>query len=259
MKAWILSDLHVDLDRRWDLPSPRPEYDVLVVAGDLTTKMERGVRWLRERVTDRAVVYIPGNHEGYGTDIDRTVEKARTAAAGTNIHVMQNDCVVLGDVRFIGSTLWTDFNLLGDPDRALQVAWREMNDYKRIRISHYADRLRPVHTLARHRQARAFIEGELARPFAGSTVVVTHHGADPCAITGQHPDDAAAMFDQICAAYASDLTSVIEKFSPTLWVHGHIHKSRDRTIGRTRIVTNPKGYPKPDHNPDFDPLLVVEI
>jgi 3',5'-cyclic AMP phosphodiesterase CpdA len=82
MRFWVLSDLHMDLTKGWDLPAPseRPPYDVLVVAGDLISRMERGVRWLAERVTDRPVIYVPGNHEGYGADIDRTVEKARQAA-----------------------------------------------------------------------------------------------------------------------------------------------------------------------------------
>jgi hypothetical protein len=79
MRLWIVSDQHTELTRGWDLPSPnaRPDFDVMVVAGDLITRAERGVRWLLERVTDRPVIYVPGNHEFYGVDIDLTVEKAR--------------------------------------------------------------------------------------------------------------------------------------------------------------------------------------
>ena len=68
MRLWILSDLHLELTRGWDLPSgaARPDFDVLVIAGDLIPNMERGVAWLAERVTDRPVVYIAGNHEFMG-------------------------------------------------------------------------------------------------------------------------------------------------------------------------------------------------
>jgi 3',5'-cyclic AMP phosphodiesterase CpdA len=57
MRLWIMSDLHLELTRGWDLPGvgERPDYDVLVVAGDLTTRMERGVAWLLARVTDKAI------------------------------------------------------------------------------------------------------------------------------------------------------------------------------------------------------------
>ena len=53
--------------------------------------------------------------------------------------------------------------------------------------------------------------------------------------------------------------------APTLWIHGHIHKNQDYTIGGTRVVCNPRGYPMsfhpnaPRENPDFDPQLVIEV
>ncbi|WP_371259238.1 metallophosphoesterase [Bradyrhizobium sp. WSM1743] len=73
----------MELTRGWDLPAgdARPQFDVLVIAGDLIPRMERGVTWLLERVPDRPVIYVAGNHEFYGTDIDRTVEKAAFGSA----------------------------------------------------------------------------------------------------------------------------------------------------------------------------------
>ena len=95
---WILSDLHLELTRGWDLPSgdARPRFHILVVAGDLITRMERGVAWLRERVPDLPVIYVPGNHEGYGCDVDRTVEKAKQAAEGSKVFVLENEAIRLG-------------------------------------------------------------------------------------------------------------------------------------------------------------------
>jgi hypothetical protein len=71
----------------------RPDFDALVVAGDLIPRAERGVKWLAERVTDRPVIFVPGNHEAYSADVERTVEKAREAAAGTTVRVLQNETV----------------------------------------------------------------------------------------------------------------------------------------------------------------------
>src|SRR5262245_21632232 len=139
MRLWIMGDLHLELSEGWDLPSPaeRPSFDVMIVAGDLITKAERGVRWLLQRVQDRPVIYVLGNHEGYGTDIDRTIEKAKLAAVGTNIRVLENETVVISGVRFVAATLWTDFALLGDPEPAMRTAAQTMNDYVRIRIERY--------------------------------------------------------------------------------------------------------------------------
>src|ERR1700744_1451770 len=144
MRLWILSDLHLELVRGWDLAPPRcrPRFGALTRAGDLITRMERGVAWLRERVPDYPVIYVPGNHEGYGCDIDRTVEKARAAAAGTRVHVMQDDVVRGGNTTFVAATLWTDFELFGDADRAMRIAGDKMNDHKKIRQDMYRRKLR---------------------------------------------------------------------------------------------------------------------
>jgi Icc-related predicted phosphoesterase len=220
--------------------------------------MERGVAWLRERVQDRPVIYIAGNHEAYRCDIDRTRKKAKEAAVGGNVIVLENECVVLNGVRFVAGTLWTDFRLFDDPEVAMRVAGQQMNDYRLIRIQAYARRLRPLDTLARHVATRAFIERVLAESFAGPTVVVTHHGPHRGALkSGQE-------YDVVSAAYVSDLTPLIRKYQPQLWIYGHTHRSDDTIIGRTRIVSNAKGYgPRLAgghwENPCFAPKLTIEV
>lgn len=262
MRLWIISDIHAELTDAWDLPgaNERPKFDVLIVAGDLVPRMEHGVRWLRERVSDRPVIYVPGNHEFYGTDLDVTVEKARAAASGSNVHILQNDVLCFGGVRFIGATLWTDFNLFEDPSAAMKTAQATMNDFKRIRKSNYQYRLRPIDTVARHIESRAFIEQELAKPFPEKCVVVTHHGPHRNA---RHPDYEK---DIVTAAYTSDLEGMIVKSRPDLWIYGHVHISDDRTIGSTRIVSNAKGYGPARRlglrtwtNPNFDPEYVITV
>lgn len=259
MRLWILSDLHLELTRGWDLPSgvARPDFDVLVVAGDLIPRMERGAKWLSERVTDRPVIYVPGNHEAYGVDIDLTVEKARVAAAGSNIHVLQNDTVTIDGITFVGATLWTDFDLFGTPEYAMAAAAETMNDYRKIRVCNYELRLRPAHTLMRHRASREFITRQLRE--GGRHIVVTHHGAHPEAVRQGHEREISS------AAYVSDLRQVIEEGTPELWIYGHTHESRDFKVGSTRIISNAKGYgpwlprEKSWDNPYFNPNLVVEI
>jgi Icc-related predicted phosphoesterase len=216
--------------------------------------MERGVKWLLERLTDRPVIYVAGNHEAYGTDLDRTVEKARIAAAGTNVRVLQNESIEIGGTIFLGAIGWTDFNLFGDPDRAMQAVGEVMNDYKKIRVMNYELRLRPAHTLARHMETRAFLQRELGRPKTLPRVVVTHMGFHAEAVRR------GLEHKLISAAYTS--RDPIE--GADLWVYGHTHESRDFRVGATRVVSNAKGYGpwrsnETWENPDFDPTLIVEI
>ena len=269
MRIWILSDLHLELTRGWDLPSggDRPDFDVLVVAGDLVPKMERGVAWLRERVPDRDVIYIAGNHEAYGVDVDRTVEKAKEAAVGTSIYVIQNETVRIGDVTFAAATLWTDFELMDDRLLAMRVANERMNDFRRIRVSRYVDRFRPHHALERHQHSRAFLEAQLRQERPGPMVIVTHHAAH------RARQDPTLPPDILDAAYRSDLTHLMVPapddgggaLRPAdLWIYGHTHESFDGLIGSTRVVSNAKGYGplRPGEtwdNPAFNPNFVIEI
>jgi predicted phosphodiesterase len=268
VRLWILSDLHLELTRGWDLPygGDRPDFDVLVVAGDLVPNMERGVRWLLERVSE-PVVFVPGNHESYGADLDRTVEKARAAAAGTNVRVLQNETIRIGDVSFAGATMWTDFLLLGDQQRAMAVAGERMNDFRRIRTNRYSRLFRPHHALARHLESRAFLEAELRKPRSGPLVIVTHHAPHPAQRDPTLPPDILG------AAYSSDLTHLMVPglddgcgaLRPAdLWVYGHTHEFFDGLIGSTRVVSNAKGYGplragETWDNPHFDPHFVIEI
>jgi predicted phosphodiesterase len=259
LRLWIQSDLHLESTRGWDLPAvgDRPVFDVLVIAGDLIPRAERGVAWLLDRVADH-VVFVCGNHEFYGCDIDRTVEKARALAAGTHVHILQNDTVQIGDVTFIGATFWTDFNLFGDPGRAMVAAAEFMNDYKKIRVGRYVYRLRPHYTLQRHRQSREFIANELRKPKVGTRVVVTHMAPHPSAIRPAFDEEITS------AAYASDASDLLA-MGVDAWIYGHTHDTRDEMIGDVRLITNAKGYgPWPPKeltwdNPGFDPNFVIEI
>jgi predicted phosphodiesterase len=252
MRLWIGSDFHIDASGGWDLPPPnaRPNFDVLVIAGDLIPRAERGVAWLRERVTDRPIVFVPGNHEFYGCDIDRTVEKARRAAAGTNLRILQNDAVEIDGVLFVGATLWTNFELFGNRDLAMRRAAEGMNDYRRIRKRRYLERLRPADTLARHFESREFIKRVTRESTAARKVVVTHHGCVREALK------AGTETDILSAAYTSDCSDLLENVD--LWAYGHTHESRDFKVGRrARIISNSKG--RPGDNIHFDPNYVIEI
>jgi Icc-related predicted phosphoesterase len=101
-----------------------------------------------------------------------------------------------------------------------------------------------------HQASRLFIDSALkVDPI--KTVVVTHHLPHARSIPSRFHDDL------LNAAYASDLSDVIESGRPALWVHGHTHDSCDYQVGDTRIVCNPRGYD--DENMRFDPALTVQV
>lgn len=280
LRLWVMSDIHLELTRGWDLPTPeqRPDFDVLVVAGDLVPRAERGVKWLLERVR-QPVVYVMGNHEFYGTDVDRTVEKAQAAAAGTNVHVLQNGVLRTGNVTFAGCTLWTDFAIGGDIPRSMAIAADRMNDFRKIRTNRYIERFRPSHAMARHKESRAFLESELRRSRGDERlVIVSHHAPIPDMSDGLggSDDEPRGSGDDsgLTPAFRSDLRSLMspaaddgrgELRPADMWIFGHTHQSFDSVVGNSRVLSNAKGYgPWPGQqttwdNQNFDEKLVVEI
>ena len=107
----ILSDLHLSLGA---LKIPENDADLVVLAGDIARPKE-AASWVSGIA--RPVLYVPGNHEFYGGSIGGTVDELKRLCAETNIHVLDNDEVVLEGVRFLGTTLWTDFMLFGDGEK----------------------------------------------------------------------------------------------------------------------------------------------
>jgi predicted phosphodiesterase len=243
MKLQFLSDLHLEFDRtagrsemsRFD-EIPDAGADVIVLAGDIDTGLA-GPRWAvaqSERL-GKPILYVFGNHEYYGHAIPRLLDKGRQLVAGTGVSLLERDEIVVGSVRFLGCTLWTDYALLGDAPQAMQDATAMMTEFRRVRVSPQYRRLAPRDLLFRHRESTAWLRQRLSEPWAGSTVVVTHHAPSGCSLP------AAFRGDTLSPAYASDLESLMGP-AISLWLHGHVHRVCDYAVNGTRILCNARGY-----------------
>ena len=230
---------------------PAVDADVRVLAGDIHTK-ERGVLFALQCASEIPTIYVAGNHEFYGTAIPKLYDKLKSLAAGTHVTVLENDELIVGGVRFLGCTLWTDFGFHGADSRqhAMLEAGSTMNDYKKIRMNPSYRKLTPGATYGIHRSSLTWLEDRLAEPFNGKTVVITHHApAAPSAVD---------KTDLISSAYCSSLEDFMVANPIDLWIHGHTHKCVDYRVGGTRVVSNARGYPGECTN-SFDPELVVTI
>jgi Icc-related predicted phosphoesterase len=254
MRVQILSDLHVDaggLHR----PMLAVGVELLIVAGDVCAGPESGFQMLRHHVpAPTPIVMVAGNHEFYGFGYADELARARKLAATHHVQFLDNDAVIIGGVRFVGATLWTDYALFGADkrDQCMLVANQGLNDHRLIGLTQARGAVfKPVHALTRHLRSRAYLDATLATPHAGPTVVVTHHAPHPMSVHPRFRDS------QLTAAFVSDLEPLILARRPALWVHGHTHSSFDYMAGATRIICNPAGYGA--ENPGFDPALVVQI
>lgn len=254
MKLHVLSDLH--LNHAGDFTPPRPGADVVVLAGDVDNG-DAGLDWARAAFPGQPIVYVPGNHEYYDQRLPDFRDTLRARAAALGIHLLENDWLVLGGVRFLGTTLWVNYGLNGPgtEHETMEHARERSHECRRIRHrapGSEADAAGPEFLLELHREAHAFLRTALAEPFDGPTVVVTHHGPHRLSIGPKFAGDPAA------ACYVSHLPELVRP-PVTLWVHGHVHQSMDYVVDGTRVLANPRGYAGPNGNPDFDPTLIVEV
>lgn len=260
------SDLHNEFST-FKLPSLETDSrSVLLLAGDIgLAKVQSTLTPFLDSVTDRFtdVLYIPGNHEYYhdGSLIRVDVKLEEICRRYLNVHYLNRKTIKIGNVRFIGATLWTDMNN-GDP-MVIMTAQEQMNDYRRIRTGTLAEpyrrKIRPVDTLGLNIDHRHFIKTELekARENGEKVVVMTHHSPS---FLSRPQGMRHGLLDY--AYYNCGLESLIEEYRPAVWVHGHSHYPADYMIGNTRIVSNPRGYSygsEQDEGLGFLPNLVIEL
>jgi hypothetical protein len=261
-------------------PEAGSEADVVILAGDIHSPGRKAPVWARRESIfgDKPeILFVPGNHEFYGTVVEDELELMRTECDEHRVTLMHCTERVIDDVRFLGCTLWTDFalpirsswtvGLNSDPGEALAHAGKRMNDYNMIErradprrgrtsVSGQSRSKRPgslvtitpADTLGWHWEQRSWLKRSLAEPVPDgvrATVVATHHAPSGLSIPTEYQGD------RLSAAYASDLLDDVLSTArqvPALWVHGHVHKAVDYTHpGGCRVLSNPRGYRHSGH------------
>jgi predicted phosphodiesterase len=280
MKIQLLSDLHLEAHPHW-VAQPAPGADVLVLAGDIgsyqsgsqLTDNDFGLaRFSPLNGWPTPVLFVPGNHEYDGMDFDLAHARLHETCLRLGMTWLERTSVVLGGVRFVGTTLWTDFDALGPANDAIGLpargqaaanplalllkardkAFRAANYYLRKTLTvrngepWLAQGLRDQALMC-----QTWLREELAQPFAGPTVAVTHfapslHSADPR--YGRTPGTAG-----FCNAL-DDLLPFAD-----VWLHGHLHAPSDYRHNGCRVVANPLGYARKNEQAAFNSDFLIEI
>jgi predicted phosphodiesterase len=267
MKLQLLSDLHIEVHPQLQV-APTPGADILVLAGDIGS-YQQGSRILSPdfgltRFSPRhgwptPVLYVPGNHEYDNADYDRTHERLRDLCDALDIVWLERESMVIEGVRFVGTTLWADFDALVEPTDSLADALKKRG--KAMRAANFylekaatqrggeiflADALREESL-----RCQDWLRGALAESFDGTTVVVTHFApslasADPR--YGLTPGT---------AGFCNSLDALLP--AADLWLHGHLHCPSDYVRGGCRVVANPLGYIGKGEQEGFRPDLLITV
>jgi predicted phosphodiesterase len=261
VKLQLASDLHLERDPTFQL---QPAAPTLILAGDVGS-YQPGSRLAepdwglgRFRSGWERVLYVPGNHEYDHRPWPETRDRLREAAEAAGLIWLDRETRVFDGVRFIGCTLWADFDLLVDPRssmaqqlKARDKAYRAANFYLR-RYSALengapmlAERLRELAL-----EDQAWLRGQLDQSFDGKTVVVTHF-----APSGRSADPRYGLTPGT-AGFCNSLDALLPQAD--FWLHGHLHCAQDWRAGRCRVVANPLGYASKDEQAGFRARCVID-
>jgi predicted phosphodiesterase len=263
MKIQVLSDIHVEM-KPFTL-KVNPEADVLVLAGDIVVLENQGKKLYHLenliKNVEIPIVYIIGNHENYGfgriSDNNKLIKLLESKYP--NFHFLNDETWVYKDVEFIGSTLWSNFDLAEDKMFFVERVEYAINDFNLI-LSENTGRITPREMIGMNLKAREFINKAVRKKNGFKKVVVTHFVPTPLGIAEQYKGNALNPYF-VCNC--EDLMPGVHT-----WIFGHTHSSFDFMINKvhssghvlvnTHMVCNPRGYDK-ENKGTFDSQKIIEV
>ena len=278
MKIQLLSDLHLEVHPHWQ-PTPAPGADVLVLAGDIGSYQAGSLlqdpdfglaRFSPKQGWPTPVLLVPGNHEYDTQDFDAAHARLRETAERLGMVWLEREIVVLQGVRFVGTTLWTDFdalapkppaasgsgpataNLLAQQLKARDKASRAANYY--LRKTLVTRQGEPWLAPGLREQAlacQAWLRNALTTPFDGPTVAVTHFA----------PSLKSADVRYGLTPGTAGFCNALDELLPLaqLWLHGHLHAPSDYVHQGCRVVANPLGYARKNEQATFQSQMLIEV
>lgn len=229
----FFSDCHGRLP---DKHGENEENEVCIIAGDVCEFGNKGTKLaelLKEACSRfKKCIFVPGNHEYYGTNIGSLESKLTVLMEDVdNFVLLQNgSSILIDDVKIIGATMWSDTSSI-ELDASIK-----MNDYRYIRYGPHSEpwryRLKPYHTTGIHRNS-VFKINKAIQEHDGECIVVSHHAPSMRSI------DPRYYGDVLNPAYATEIK--LDKW-PTYWIHGHIHAAMNYYHYGCNVRAEPIGY-----------------
>ncbi len=235
MNIIAFSDLHLEFGIDFKPPEDAAT-DLMVLAGDIFTFRDYNPLSRFLAGWNKPVIFVAGNHEYYtGSPMQDEAEKFQQwlMADFPHVHFLQNQSITIDGVHFFGGTMWTDF--LGGSEKAMREAMAQMNDFRLIKMRDHLS-ITPYYTTKLHEQFVEKLKDWLDSPLQGKRVVVTHHAPIINPATKYTGSLLTPAFN------STDMIHVIDQYQPDLWIYGHTHECDDHYRGKTRIISNQRGY-----------------
>lgn len=259
MQIRIISDLHVDVNRKYPLDYPADNKDIFtLIAGDTSGSPLTSIEWIKNNIPNGLVV--SGNHLVYNR-LEKPIQFLReemSKAFPIDSNMSYLDILTgsfskkINNILFLGSTLYFDgflqshFNPSGYQYINIHMAEKTLNDFSWGQIdenpSHHLNAKHYVNWCSQTIKAFEKILNENESGENLPVVILTHFCPSKKFIAPQYE------YSENNCAYISDLEWLIEAHpSIKAWVCGHIHSrifsEYFRDDGSScKLISNPRGY-----------------
>lgn len=257
MKINIVSDLHID---KAPYEQPFISSDLLIIAGDTCPLHDEEMlhRFLRTIPHSQRTLYLLGNHEFLFTPANTVIPRLREIMKQyPHIQVVDNETIEIDNIRFLCSTLWSDF--LGSGEIHYQTNKQLMTNTFLSTNTFFHNKYGEKKLVTvddvenKSIKAKQYLENELQKPFLGKTIVVTHFAPFK-------KSEENRFIGSTTSAFWVNSLEYLQKYQPHFWLHGHIHEHKDYfTPYGTRVIANPRGNKRKTINDSFNHNLIIDI
>ena len=207
-------------------------------------------------------------------DFDATDTRLREICQRLGIVWLEREVITLREligndapaIRFVGTTLWSDFDALAPTDAQAAQLKNPLADQLKARAKAFSAAnfyLKKAFTtrggapfLAEQVREQALIcqtwlRDALNQPFDGATVAITHFAPS------LKSSDPRYGLTPGTAGFCNALDDLLPLAN--LWLHGHLHSPSDYVAGGCRVVANPLGYVRKNEQAGFKAACVVRL
>jgi len=245
MKIKLVSDLHIESSQ---YTIPYDGENVLILAGDAGTDTEETKKIIVNYLNkgNSHLIFVPGNHEYWGHTIEY-LDTYWTEFKHDRFHFLQNNSIVLDNIRFFGSTMWTDLGMRNQ--ESMDICNRMVLDFKEIKD------FNPYKYTELHDIAKQSLETSI-KESKEHMVIITHHLPSEQGIDNKYKGN--PVNDSFAS---SDLEHIFLNKKILMYCHGHTHTSMVYDIFGVKIHCNPRGHVKNGvvENPNFDDHQIINI
>lgn len=226
MTFQVCSDIHLEfiLEKTEYLEKLLPPIgDYLILAGDIdyAENLDEVFEYCSNKW--EKVIFVPGNHEYYGTYIDMGNIIMKELCESYGIILLNPGIYEIDNYYIIGATLWS--NPIASELRNIIC---NINDFSYINDNDISDHVE------RHKRELKFILDSIENaPKDKEIIVITHFV----------PDLETARLDgsKLTSYFGTNITHLVKR-KIKAWIYGHSHINTSTIINGIQLISNQIGY-----------------